>query len=73
MAEKEAKDRIKINKILEVAGGQFFDTPERRANILLENNVKLTVNTLNGFGENFEKLATALLIFFFLMPKVTHL
>jgi type I restriction enzyme R subunit len=66
MAEKEAKARIKINKLLEEAGWQFFDTPERRANILLENNVKLTVNTLNGFGENFEKTGNGFIDFLLL-------
>jgi type I restriction enzyme R subunit len=31
MAEKEAKARIKINKLLEEAGWRFFDSPEGRA------------------------------------------
>ena len=40
MAEKEAKARIKINKLLEEAGWRFFDNDSGKANILLENNVK---------------------------------
>jgi type I restriction enzyme R subunit len=60
MAEKEAKARIKINKLLEESGWRFFDTPTGRtgggkANILLENNVKITESHVNEWGENFEK------------------
>ncbi|MCX7725694.1 MAG: DEAD/DEAH box helicase family protein [Chitinispirillaceae bacterium] len=55
MAEKEAKARIKINKLLEEAGWRFFDNENGKANILLENNVKLTKEKLNEFGEDFEK------------------
>jgi type I restriction enzyme R subunit len=55
MAEKEAKARIKINKLLEESGWRFFDSAEGKANILLENNVKLTATFLNDFGEDFEK------------------
>ena len=66
MAEKEAKARIKINKLLEDAGWRFFDTPEGRANILLENNVKLTVSTLNELGEDFEKTGNGFIDFLLL-------
>ena len=38
---KEAKARIRINKLLEEAGWRFFDTSEGKANICLETNVKL--------------------------------
>ena len=38
----EAHARIKINKLLEEAGWRFFDTDGGRANILLENHVKIT-------------------------------
>jgi len=54
---KEAKARIKINKILEEAGWRFFDTKEGTSNITLEGSVKITKNTLDEFGENFEKTA----------------
>ncbi|MCX8021031.1 MAG: DEAD/DEAH box helicase family protein, partial [Chitinophagaceae bacterium] len=55
MAGKEAKARIKINKLLEEAGWRFFDDENAKANILLEKNVKLTQQKLNEFGEDFEK------------------
>lgn len=38
---KEARARIKINKLLEEAGWRFFDSEDGQANILLENNVKI--------------------------------
>ena len=52
---KEAQARIRINKLLEDAGWKFFDTPEGKANVRLEVNVKLTKKELNVLGENFEK------------------
>jgi type I restriction enzyme R subunit len=55
MAQKEAKARIKINKLLEEAGWRFFDSAEGKANILLENNVKITKTAINEWGEDFEK------------------
>jgi len=44
---KEAKARIRINKLLEEVGWRFFDIPEGRANICLETNVKITEKKLN--------------------------
>jgi len=55
MSEKEAKARIKINKLLEEAGWKFFDNDQGKANILLENNIKITREKLDEFGENFEE------------------
>jgi type I restriction enzyme R subunit len=52
---KEAKARIKINKLLEEAGWSFFDTDEGNANIVLENKTKLTKIELEEFGEDFEQ------------------
>ena len=52
---KEALARIKINKLLEEAGWRFFDTPEGKANIQLEPNVKLQQSDIDAMGENFEK------------------
>jgi len=49
MAEKEAKARIKINKLLEEAGWRFFDTEEGKATIKLESST-----TLDELGEDFE-------------------
>ena len=54
MAAKEAKARIKINKLLEAAGWRFFDEAEGKANIVLEPNVKITTAKLNALGENFD-------------------
>lgn len=50
---KEATARIKINKLLEEAGWRFFDTDEGRANISLENNVKINQKTWSEFGGEF--------------------
>lgn len=66
MAEKEAKARIKINKMLEEAGWRFFDTKEGKANILLENNIKLTASVLNELGEDFEKTGNGYIDFLLL-------
>ena len=52
---KEAKARIKINKLLEEAGWRFFDDESGKANIQLESNVRITENQLDEFGEDFEK------------------
>ncbi len=55
MKSKEAKARIKINKLLEESGWRFFDSAEGPANICLEPNVKITQKDIDSFGENFEK------------------
>lgn len=52
---KEAKARIKINKLLEEAGWRFFDTQEGRANVVLENYTKTTQKQQNELGEDFEE------------------
>jgi type I restriction enzyme R subunit len=49
MAEKEAKARIKINKLLEEAGWRFFDTDKGKATIKLESSIKM-----DDLGEDFE-------------------
>lgn len=54
-AAKEAKARIKINKLLEEAGWRFFDDENGKANILLEPHVKTTQTMIDALGENFEK------------------
>lgn len=55
MKAKEAKARIKINKLLEEAGWRFFDDENGTANIQLEANVKITKTQIDNYGENFEK------------------
>ena len=49
MSDKEAKARIKINKLLEDAGWRFIDTPEGKANVQLEAGVKFET-----LGSDFE-------------------
>ena len=51
---KEAKARIKINKLLEETGWRFLDTKEEPTNIQVEPNVKLTQKDIDAFGEDFE-------------------
>ena len=48
---KEAKARIKINKLLEESGWRFFDSPEGKANIDVESHIKF-----DELGEDFEKV-----------------
>lgn len=52
---KEAKSRIKINKLLEASGWRFFDDENGKANIQLEANVKLSQKHIDALGEDFEK------------------
>ena len=66
---KEAKARIKINKLLEESGWRFFDSLQGRANISLEVNTKLTEQTLNGLGEDFEKTKNGFIDFLLLDEK----
>jgi len=49
--EKEAKARIKINKLLEESGWRFFKTPDAPATIIVEPHVKI-----EDAGDNFEKV-----------------
>jgi len=53
--QKEAKARIKINKLLEEGGWRFFDNESGRANIALEVNAKINYSQIDAFGEDFEK------------------
>jgi type I restriction enzyme R subunit len=50
MAPKEAKARIKINKLLEEASWRFLDDEHGKANVLLENNVKITNQKIIEFA-----------------------
>lgn len=51
---KEARARIKINKLLEESGWRFFDGAAGKANVVLEPKVKLTRTAIDALGENFE-------------------
>ena len=66
---KEAKARIKINKLLEESGWCFFDNDKARANIILENNVKITQTTIDSFGEDFENTKNGFIDYLLLDDK----
>ena len=69
MSEKEAKARIKINKLLEDAGWRFFDDATGKANIVLEPNVKLVQSRIDALGANFEKTSKGFIDFLLLDEK----
>lgn len=66
---KEAKARIKINKLLEVAGWRFFDDEKGPANIQLEPNVKISKKDIDAFGEDFESTKGGFIDFLLLDAK----
>lgn len=55
MSNKEATARIKINKLLEAAGWQFFQDGDAPANIRLEPGVTIKTTDLDALGANVEK------------------
>src|SRR5665647_1045596 len=63
MLNNEAHARIKINKLLEEAGWRFFENHEGKANILLENQVKITQKEVDAWGNDFEKTKSGSLDF----------
>ena len=63
MAVKEAKARIKLNKLLEEAGWRFFDESKGKANIVLEPKVKLTKAAVDALGDNFETISNGFIDF----------
>lgn len=67
--QKEAKARIKINKLLEQAGWRFFDDDKGKANIVLEINTKITKKEIDGFGYDFEKTKNGYIDFLLLDEK----
>ena len=69
MSNKEAKARIKINRLIEEAGWRFFDDKNGKANIILENNVKITESHINEFGEDYEKTKNGFVDFLLLDEK----
>jgi len=66
---KEAKARIKINKLLEDAVWRFFDNEKGQANISLEPNVKITQKDIDAFGEDFESTKNGFIDFLLLDEK----
>lgn len=69
MAAKEARARIKINKLLEEAGWRFLDHADGKANVVLENNVKISLQALDELGENYEKTGNGFVDFVLLNEK----
>src|ERR1035437_3734379 len=63
MPNNEAHGRIKINKLLEGAGWRFFDNEEGKANILLENHVKITQTEVDAWGNDYENTTSGSLDF----------
>lgn len=66
---KEAKARIKINKLLLDSGWRFFDNDEGSANIQLEPNVKITQKDIDALGEDFETTKSGFVDFLLLDEK----
>jgi type I restriction enzyme R subunit len=55
MPPKEAKARIKINNLLQESGWRLIDDSTGSANVVLENNVKITHTVADDMGEDYEK------------------
>jgi type I restriction enzyme, R subunit len=66
MLQNEAHARIKINQLLEEAGWRFFESSEGKANILLENHVKITQREIDAWGNDYEKIKSGSLDFLLL-------
>ena len=62
----EATARIKINKLLEVAGWRFFSDGDAPANICLEPDVTIKPHDLDDFGNDFEKISKGYIDFLLL-------
>ena len=54
-SKKEAKARIKINKLLEKADWRFFDNKAKKANIQLELNVKIRQKDIDAMWDDLAK------------------
>jgi type I restriction enzyme, R subunit len=67
--QKEAKARIKINALLQNAGWKFFDDEQGKANIVLENNIKLTKQAIDDLGNDFDKTKKGFIDFLLLDEK----
>lgn len=69
MSAKEAKARLKINRMLEESGWRFFDDENGYANVQVEPNVKMTKSQVDAFGENFDKVKNGFIDFLLLDNK----
>ena len=66
---KEARARLKINKLLEEAGWRFFDDENGYANIQVEPSIKMTKSQVDAYGENFDKTKNGFVDFLLLDEK----
>jgi type I restriction enzyme R subunit len=69
MSLKEAKARIKINKLLEESGWQLVDDKSGKANVVLESNVKITHKIQDEWGEDFENATKGFIDYLLLDEK----
>jgi len=69
MIVKEATARIKINKLLELAGWRFFAEGKLPANIQLEPSITVKTQDLDALGDNFEKSSKGFIDFLLLNEK----
>jgi type I restriction enzyme R subunit len=69
VANKEAKARIRINRLLESAGWRFFTDDKGPANIQLEPSVTLKPQDLDALGNDFEKTKKGFVDFLLLNEK----
>jgi len=69
MPQKEAKARIKINKLLEEAGWRLLDVPDGKANVVFENHIRITEKMINEWGDDFEKTNNGFIDFLLLNEK----
>jgi type I restriction enzyme R subunit len=67
--QKEAKARIKINNLLQAAGWRFFDDENGKANIVLENHIKITQKDIDALGSDFEQTKKGFIDFLLLDDK----
>ena len=65
----EATARIKINRLLELAGWRFFPEENRPANVRLEPNVAIKQTDLDALGEDFDKTSNGFIDFLLLDSK----
>lgn len=66
---KEAKARIKINKLLEEAGWRFFDNDKGLSNIVLENHIKINKTNLEELGDDFQNTKNGFIDYLLLDDK----
>jgi len=69
MPPKEAKARIKINKLLEESGWRLLDDKNGRANVVFENHIKITQKIQDEWGEDFEQTKNGFIDYLLLDDK----